>query len=70
MEKIKDFFNKLKDSWSLFFFLLGFLFNFAISFFFPFKRDDFTFWIPLTATTLFLGNEILNNFILGAFFPG
>jgi len=65
MEKIKDFFNKLKESWSLFFFLLGFLFNFAISFFFPFKRDDFTFWIPLTATTLFLGNEILNNFIFG-----
>ncbi|MHA1298541.1 MAG: glycosyltransferase family 39 protein [Candidatus Helarchaeota archaeon] len=55
----------LKSSWSLRFFLLGFLFNFAISFFFPFKRDDFTFWIPLTATTIFLGNEILNSVVFG-----
>lgn len=65
MEKINDFFNWFNKSWSVFFFLLGFLFNFAISFYFPFKRDDFTFWIPLTSTTLFLGNEILNNFIFG-----
>ncbi|MHA1379131.1 MAG: hypothetical protein ACTSRG_12185 [Candidatus Helarchaeota archaeon] len=65
MEKLDDFFNWLKTSWSFRLFILGFFFNFGISFFFPFKRDDFTFWIPLTATTLFLGNEILNNFIFG-----
>ncbi|MFX0140011.1 MAG: hypothetical protein ACFFDN_40590, partial [Candidatus Hodarchaeota archaeon] len=65
MEKLKDFLNWLKNSWSLYFFLIGFLFNLGISFSFPFKRDDYTFWIPLTATTLFLGNEILNNFIFG-----